>query len=213
MIRQEPAVSILLPAYDAEATLAACLRSVQRQTDGDWECIVVDDGSSDGTAALAARFAARDPQIRLERRSRQGLVAALNHGLTLCRADLVARMDADDVMLRRRVELQRRALESNPHDAAVGCHVRMFPRAILRDGSRNYEAWLNGLRSPDEIHRDLFVECPVAHPALMIRRSCLERLGGYRDMGWPEDYDLLLRLAAAGLRIDTVLAWGTAEVG
>jgi hypothetical protein len=77
--------------------------------------------------------------------------------------------------------------------------VRCFPRAALGAGMRAYEAWLASVDSPERVRREAFVECPVAHPTLAIRAELL-RAFGYRDRGWPEDYDLLLRLLEAGHR-------------
>lgn len=205
-----PRVSILLPAFDAEPWLPACLKSVARQTLADFECIVVDDGSRDGSLALAAAFAARDARFRVVETPHRGLVAALNEGLAHCRAPLVARMDADDVMHRERLAAQLSALDADPQLAAVGCRVRLFPRRALGEGMRAYERWLSGIVSPEDVRREAFVECPVAHPALVARAPLLRALG-YRDRGWPEDYDLVLRLLARGERIGVVprrlLAW------
>ncbi|MCL4814529.1 MAG: glycosyltransferase family 2 protein, partial [Vicinamibacteraceae bacterium] len=203
-------VSVLVPARNAAATLDACLASLARQTLSAWHCVVVDDGSTDETAAVAARWARADARIGLVRQPHRGLVAALNTGLAHGRAPLVARMDADDLMRRDRLERQVAALEANPAWAAVTSGVRLFPRAQLRPYRREYEAWLNGLTTPDAIRRDAFIECPVAHPALMARREAFEAFS-YRDMGWPEDYDLVLRWLAAGLVVGTVprrlVAW------
>lgn len=194
---QAPVVSILLPALNAAATLPVCLRSVQRQTETRWECVLVDDGSSDDTGACAARLAAADDRIVVVRTSHGGLVAALRAGLARCRGRFVARMDADDVMARRRLAVQVQMLEARPTLAAVGCHVRLFPRGALREGWRAYERWLNAIAEPADVRANAFVECPVAHPTLMVRREVLAAFG-YRDCGWPEDYDLVLRLLAAG---------------
>ena len=205
-----PEVSILLPAYNAGATLDACLRSVARQTFPRWECIVVDDGSEDGTRAVAERFAAHDERFRVVATAHQGLVAALGTGLERCLGRMVARMDADDVMHRERLAAQLRALDAEPALAAVGCHVRLFPRRELSDGLRAYERWLDGIASPRRVRAEAFVECPVAHPTLMVRTDVL-RAAGYRDEHWPEDYDLVLRLLGQGREIGVVprrlLAW------
>src|SRR5205823_5237839 len=146
-----PEVAILLPAHDAEATLEVCLRSVARQSELRWECIVVDDGSTDGTRAVAERFAARDGRFRVVAAPHRGLVAALNAGLERCRGRVVARMDADDVMHPERLAAQLRALDAAPGLAAVGCHVRLFPRARLTDGLRAYERWLDSIDSPRRV--------------------------------------------------------------
>jgi glycosyltransferase involved in cell wall biosynthesis len=202
-------VSVLLPAWNAAATIDACLDSLRRQTLADWECVVVDDGSSDATAAIVTSAAGRDGRIRLISRGRCGLVSALNEGLTHCRAPLVARMDADDVMHRERLAAQVEALDRDPHLSAVGCHVRIFPRDTMSPRLREYEAWVNSVCSADDLVREAFVECPIAHPALMMRRAMVDLR--YCDQQWPEDYDLVLRALASGLRIGMVprrlLAW------
>ena len=203
-----PRVSILLPAYQAAATLPACLRSLARQTETRWECVLVDDGSTDDTDTVAR--AAADPRVRVVTRPHGGLVAALTTGLAECRAPIVARMDADDVMHRDRLAAQLAALERTPELAAVGSWVRVFPRHAMTDGMRAYEGWLNGIDAPARVRAEAFVESPIVHPTLTIRRDVLRTLG-YRDAGWPEDYDLVLRLLAAGHALAVVprrlLAW------
>ncbi len=206
----EPIVSVLLPVRDAERTLAAALRSVTRQTEERFECVVVDDGSADGSIEIARRFAAEDERFRVIERRAEGLVPALNAGLEACRGRFVARMDADDVMHRCRLAQQRDALEEDAGLAAVGCHVRLFPDGEVGDGMREYQAWLNGFRGEAELRRDAFVECPLAHPTWFGRRAWFEA-HRYRDRGWPEDYDLFLRALARGDRLGVVpepfLAW------
>jgi glycosyltransferase involved in cell wall biosynthesis len=196
-------ISVLLPAYDAAATLPAALASVARQRDADWECVVVDDGSRDETLAIARAFAARDPRFVVVGAPHEGIVAALNRGLARCRGALVARMDADDWMHRDRLAAQRAALAHDPRLAAVGTHVRLFPRRALGAGLRRYEQWLNGIASSSRVRAEAFVECPVAHPTLLLRRTVLDALR-YRDAGWPEDYDLVLRLLAHGHEVGVV---------
>jgi len=194
-----PRVSILLPVYQAEATLGACLESIARQTERDFECIIVDDGSRDASLSISKP----DARFRLLAEPHRGLVATLNRGLSECRAPVVARMDADDLMHRDRLRLQLAALEQDAALCGVGSHVRIFPRADLSDGRRAYERWLNHLDSAEALARDAFIECPIAHPTLAIRTAALRRFG-YRDMPWPEDYDLVLRLLAAGERLSVV---------
>ena len=205
-----PHVSVLLPVRDASATLAASLRSVARQTLRELECVVVDDGSRDASLAIARRHAERDPRFRAIAQPALGLVPALANGLAECRAPLVARHDADDCMHRDRLALQVGALASSSGLAGVGCHVRLFPRSALGPGMRAYESWLASVRTPQDVRREAFVECPLAHPTLVLRREVLLE-HAYRDLGWPEDYDLVLRLLGAGHELGVVprrlLAW------
>jgi glycosyltransferase involved in cell wall biosynthesis len=205
-----PLVSVLLPVWNAQATLASCLRSIQRQTESRWQCVIVDDGSQDDSLAWARWFAEQDARFVVIPTPHQGLVAALNTGLASCQGRFVARMDADDCMHRQRLAAQVCALSVQPELAAVGCHVRCFPRQHLQHGWRAYERWLNSISTAESVRREAFVECPIAHPTLLIRREVLTALG-YRDCGWPEDYDLLLRLLTQGQAVGVVprrlLSW------
>jgi glycosyltransferase involved in cell wall biosynthesis len=198
-----PLVSILLPAFNASSTLPVCLRSIERQREPRWECVLVDDGSGDDTLACANAHAARDRRFVVVARRHAGLVAALNAGLEHCRGRYIARMDADDVMHSQRLAAQVAGLDSAPELVGVGSHVRVWPRHHLQAGWREYERWLNHIDSAQQVHAEAFVECPVVHPTLMMRRDILLRFG-YRDCDWPEDYDLLLRLLAAGHDIGVV---------
>lgn len=198
-----PSVSVLLPVFNARGTLEAALESLRRQSDPSWECVAVDDGSTDGSGELLTALAATDARLRVVRLAHGGIVAALGAGLEHCRAPYIARFDADDLMQRRRLELQRAALDAAPELAGVGCHVRFFPRAGMTDGLRDYEAWLCSIASEQDVRREAFVECPLAHPTLMLRREVL-RASGYRDRGWPEDYDLVLRLLGGGQQLGVV---------
>lgn len=197
-----PLASVLLPVHDAASTLVSCLESIRRQTEPRFEVLVVDDGSSDATGAISRRFAAADPRFRVITRPHEGLVATLNAGLEHARGDVIVRMDGDDIMRKDRLAAQLAAL-ADPSLSAVGAHVRFFPRSRMTQGLRAYEAWLNGMRSRDDVRREAFVECPIAHPTLAIRTRVLAELR-YRDMGWPEDYDLVLRLLAAGHELAVV---------
>ncbi|NIM02349.1 MAG: glycosyltransferase [Acidobacteria bacterium] len=198
-----PAVSILLPVFNAADTLESCLESIRGQTLRDWECIVVDDGSTDGSGERIGSVAVSDDRFVLVRHDHSGLIPTLNAGIDRCRGELVARMDADDRMHRERLALQMQALKADPTLDLVGSHVRSFPRSSLGAGSLEYEAWLNAMRTPEDVHRERFIECPLAHPTWMLRRSVLERLR-YRDRGWPEDYDLILRVLRDGPRAGSV---------
>lgn len=206
-----PRVSVLMPVRNEERYLRAALDSLFRQTFADWELIAVDDGSSDGTAAILTEAARRDHRVKVIRRAGGGLTAALNTGLAACHAPLLARLDGDDICHPRRLELQAAYLDEHPDIGLVACTFRHFPRSGIKQGMIEYEAWQNSLSDHTRIIGDLFVESPFVHPGIMTRRTVMEKLGGYQDRGWPEDYDLWLRMAAAGVRFarlpQTLLFW------
>lgn len=199
----DPLISILMPVRNAASTLPAALASVRQQTEPRFECVAVDDGSDDRSLELLREQAARDPRFRIVSMPPAGIVTALTAGLELCRGRYVARMDADDLMHKSRLARQLVALEADPGLAGVGCHVRLFPRRRLSAGRRAYEAWLCSLCSDADVVRDAFVECPLAHPSWFLQRE-LFAAHGYVDRGWPEDYDLVLRLLGAGCRLGVV---------
>lgn len=210
-----PKISVLLPCRNAARFLPECIASLEAQTEPRFEALVLDDGSTDGTSAILGAWAERDARVRRVERVGEGLVAALGALAARARAPLLARMDADDVAHPPRLERQAALLERRPDVTACGTRVRYVPRAELGSGGRRYETWLNGLTEPDELARDLFVECPIAHPTLVIRRRAFEEVGGYRELDGPEDYDLVLRLAVAGYGLanvpDVLLDWRLGE--
>ena len=196
-----PRISILLPARNAERTLPAALRSIARQTFRDWELVAVDDGSSDGTRALLERSGAKVLST-----SGVGLVEALRRAAEVATAPLLARMDADDLMHPRRLELQVEGMEKLDVLAS-----RVRTHGTSAEGMRRYVAWQNGLLTHDGIAGSMFIESPLVHPSVLMRRTSFDRAGGYRDAGWAEDYDLWHRLRESGARFgkrpETLLAW------
>ncbi len=97
----------------------------------------------------------------------------------------------------------------------AGPESPIFPGSTVRDGALRYESWINGLSTHEALVRDLFVECPIPHPTFLLRADVVDLVGGYRDRGWPEDYDLVLRLWEGGGRFGKVpeplLRWREGE--
>lgn len=156
--------------------------------------MVVDDGSAEPVRAPGA-CVVRQPAL--------GVAAALRRACAEARGRYLARMDADDLALPERLAVQVGVLEAEGLDAVGG--------RVEAEGRRRYEAWVNSLVTVEAARRDVFVECPLPHPTLLVRREALEAAGGYREVAWPEDYDLVLRLWARGARFrnveQVVLRW------
>ena len=189
-------VSVVMPVRDAAGTLEAALSSVLQSRGVELELICIDDGSEDESGKLLDLAAAREPRLRVLHTGALGIVSALNTGLDRAAAPLVARMDADDEMLPERLVAQAAYLAGTPEVALVGCQVECFRAGGLGEGYRLYAEWVNGLVKPDEIERQVFIECPIPHPTWMFRRDLICGLGGYRD--WPEDLGLLYRVLETG---------------
>jgi glycosyltransferase involved in cell wall biosynthesis len=203
-----PTISVILPVRDGGPYLGEAVGSVFASSFRDLELIVVDDHSSDDAVE---RLDPGDPRLQVMKNPGQGLCAALNFGLAKARAPFVARMDADDVSLPHRFRDQLDYLERNPEVDICGGRVEIFSDRPLAGGYRRYQDWLNRCATPDEIRRQIFIESPIPHPTAVFRRAAIERLGGYREPDWPEDYDMFLRADAAGMRMGKpaaiVLKW------
>ena len=197
-------MSVLVPVRDGEAHLDEALRSLAEQTHEDLEVVVVDDGSRDASGDIAREWALRDRRFRVLHQEPLGFVGASVRACAEARGRYIAAIGADDVARPRRLEVQLAAVEQEGLDACGG-GVTYFPHAT--DGLRRYERWLNSLTTVEAARRDVFVECPIGHPALFARADAV----AYRFVDWPEDYDLVLRLWAAGGRFrnveEPVLDW------
>jgi glycosyltransferase involved in cell wall biosynthesis len=195
-----PAASVILPCHNAAATIDETLESLARQTLADFEVIAVNDGSTDATGERLTAWAARDSRFRVFSQPHGGVVAAANAALERASAPFIARMDSDDRAHPQRLEKQVACLRAHPDVAVVGSWVRAFHEDGVREGYRIYIEWLNSLVTDADIRREIFVESPLANPSTMLRREWFERMGGYHDYGWPEDYDLWLRMYLAGAK-------------
>jgi glycosyltransferase involved in cell wall biosynthesis len=198
-----PLISIILPFRNAAATLAVAVDSIRSQTLREWELLLWDDGSTDTSRPMAETLAEHDGRIRVLGGTHVGIVEALRQACAAATGDYLARMDADDIAHPDRLEAQLAYMESNPHVAVCGTQVRVYGPAT-RVGQRRYIRWLNETVSEPDILRELFIECPLPHPTFFLRRSAYEAIDGYLDLGWPEDYDLILRLFQAGFGIGKV---------
>ena len=188
----QPQVSVVLPVWNGERYLKESIDSILAQDFPDFELIIVDDGSTDKTGEIIARFAG-DPRVRVHRQENQGLVAALNAGLELSRADLIARLDADDIALPRRLSLQLAYLHRNPDVMAVGSAVELMDADGRTLGIRRYPT------GKAMATRGLLDGCTLAHPAVMMRKAAVKEVGAYRAcFRHAEDYDLWLRLTELG---------------
>ena len=188
--------------HDAEETLPGALGSIATQTLTDHEVILVLNGVTDDSTAIARAVAARDPRVRLLELPDPDLVGALNAGLQACRAPLVARFDADDLMMPTRLRDQLAHLTEQPDltlvTSAVTCTAIGAPHP--GPGMLRHVAWLNRLTTHEAMRAGRFIDAPVAHPAVTFRRDAILSAGAYRRGDFPEDHDLWLRLFEAGHR-------------
>lgn len=188
-----PLVSVVINAYKVEAYLAECLDSVLAQTFGDYEVIVVDDGSPDATARIADDYARRDGRFRVLRNERNmGIPATINRALAASRGELIAKLDADDVALPERFERQVAFMRAKPAVVMVGCWWER-----IDDEGRSLGAqrpW----PSNERLARQMLKRCVLNHTGVMMRGDVVRRLGYREFFRYAHDYDLFLRLIDEG---------------
>lgn len=195
-----PLVSVLLPFHNAAETIGECIDSILAQSLLEFEIIAVNDFSNDASLQILQSY--RDQRIRVIDNSERGLVPALNTGLAHCRAALVARMDADDLMYTNRLKKQYQYLRRHHDVVLVATRARKFPEASVRNGYREYMRWQNSVLNSADVHNQIYIESPFAHPSVMYRRDSVIAAGAYRRGGFPEDYELWLRLFQYGYRME-----------
>lgn len=188
----EPRISVAMSVYNSARFLAEAIESILGQTFGDFEFLIVDDGSSDGSAAIIDDYARRDSRIRAIHQPNAGLVASLNRMIANARAPMIARMDGDDVSLPARFEKQVAFLDANPDYGVVGTATHDID--VLGRMKRNHDfhpADHPGFQEAVRAGRPL-----LCHPSAMMRSEVVRAAGGYRSaFAHCEDYDLWLRLS------------------
>ncbi len=189
-----PLVSVFLPAYNAEAYLARTLASVSRQTYANLEIVVVDDGSTDGTADIIAEAARLDDRVRSFPGPHRGTAAARNFGAARATGDLLAPCDADDLWHPEKVERQVRALlAASPGTGVVYC----WTDGIDNEDRVIFPAWKNARAHGNVFHEMVADSLPGCGSVPLIRRRFFEEVGGYPEASAPnDDWPLFTALSA-----------------
>lgn len=189
---EKPTVSIIIPARNAEATIAETLKSVLAQTYPHWEAIIVDDGSSDGTVEIVRKISQKDGRIRFVSRSPTGVSSARNAGVELSSSEWLLFLDADDLILPGHLKRMAEEIQANPTLDAVSCAWGRIDNEGTCVGEFNQEA-------PVELFPVLTRYCTFAIHSCLVRKCLVQEVGGF-DTGLSicEDWDLWQRIARKG---------------
>jgi glycosyltransferase involved in cell wall biosynthesis len=190
----KPAISVAMSVYNGERFLPLAIESVLAQTFSDFELLILDDGSRDGSAQIIRHYAATDARIRPILRENRGLIASLNELLVEAQAPLVARMDADDICRPERFARQVEFLRQNADYGVVGTwseDIGEHGEALVRSGADHpltHEDMIVAIENGEQL---------ICHPAVMFRREVVLAVGGYHAaFRHCEDLDLWLRLSS-----------------
>lgn len=191
----QPLVSIIMGAYNEEKTLSKCIDSIFAQTYSNWEFIVCNDCSQDHTEEILNEYAIKDSRIRVLNNDKNlRLAESLNRCLEVANGKYIARMDADDISLPKRIEAQIEYLESHSEIDCVGCGMIVFDENGER-GIRRY---------PKIVRKEVLLKMtPFAHPTIMMRKEVYDELNGYtvaKDTMRAEDIDLWIRFFEKGFK-------------
>ena len=186
----QPLVSVMMNCYNGEKFLTDAVESILNQSYSDFEFIIINDGSTDSSSKILNKYAAHDPRIVLIEQENKGLITALNLGLKIAKAPLIARMDADDIAHKDRFKIQKSFMDTHPEIAVVGTNITLIDEnnKTIRDSiyprqGKPMDAFIYEMGSP------------VAHPSVMMRKDIVLSIGGYREAyKHAEDYDLWLRI-------------------
>jgi glycosyltransferase involved in cell wall biosynthesis len=184
----DPRVTVLMSVYNGEQYLAEAVNSLLDQTFTDFEFVVIDDGSTDGTRDMLRCYT--DPRIRVFEQSNIGLTRSLNRGISLARGQYIARMDHDDLSMPDRLARQVSFLDAYPEVGIVGTACR------IRDEIKGLE-WEPPVHTSDEeLRRNLVRGNPFIHTSVMMRKALLDMAGGYDESySFAQDYALWIQLA------------------
>lgn len=191
-----PRFSVITPAYNAERTLRRCIDSVRSQTLGEWEHVIVDDGSFDGSLSIAEEIAREDDRLQVERQKNAGAALARNRGVAVARGEWLIFLDADDALEPGYLERVGAAIDSMPDVDVVGCNgTRTYP-----NGSQTPAFPSNPSVPVREISLEDHIMASQLTVTAAVRRAVVDAAGGFRDT-YAEDYDLWLRVLASGARV------------
>ncbi len=211
MIKNTPKVSVILPFFNADSSLSRAIESIASQSLKNFECILINNNSTDKSVEIAKSWTEKDKRFILIHEKNQGVAFASNAGSEKAQGKYIARMDADDWSYPNRLELQSDFLDVNPHYGAISGLVEYVSHSENTKGFANYVDWVNSIQSYSEILNNRFVELPIVNPTAMWRKDVAEKHGMYKQGDFPEDYEMWLRWLNEGVKIkklsETVLKW------
>ena len=196
-----PAVSIIVPVRNEERHLRECLSSISGQSFADWEAIVVDDHSTDRTAAIALAFSDKDLRFRYITNRGRGIIAALDTAVACCSGTWITRMDGDDRMPLQKLRTLHQALKDHPKNTIAVGRVEYFADTPVSPGYKAYENWLNERVTQDDHWDHLFRECVIPSCGWMMHRESFLATFVPGELQYPEDYHLCFHWYRAGYRI------------
>jgi len=193
-----------MPYKNAAEWISECLISIQNQSFENWEVIGVNDSSTDESEYIFLEFQKNDLRLKTFQNPGKGIISALNFGFHQSKGKYVSRMDADDLMPEKRLEQMRNLLLDFPEKTVVTGLVQYFSDQPISAGYQSYESWINDINLRGIQHQNIYRECVIASPNWLTSREVIDSIGGFENLNYPEDYDLVLKWYDQGLNFKVV---------
>ncbi|MCB9197308.1 MAG: glycosyltransferase [Flavobacteriales bacterium] len=197
-------ISIITPFYNPGKFLEPCILSILDQTYQNWELILVNDQSTDESPKIAQHYSSIDSRIIYFHNTEKGLIQALKLAYNQSTGSFLTRMDADDLMTPKRLELMLQELTKHKEGFVCIGNVKYFSEAELGQGYIIYERWLNKLTNNRNNFSEIYRECTIPSPNFLIYRDDFDKIGAFEPDQYPEDYDLAFRMYQKRLKICSV---------
>ncbi len=192
-----PKISIIMSVYNGEDYLAEAVESVLQQTMKEFELIVINDCSTDGTGEILDRYAKKDERVKVYTNEENlRLPSSLNKGMEYATGKYIARMDADDICLPKRLERQYRFMEENPDVALSSCRFMTLKNGVVASGG------CGGKTDGESVKALLFVTNPILHPGIIAKAEVIKRLGYDKNFTCSEDMELWTRFIMNGYKVE-----------
>jgi glycosyltransferase involved in cell wall biosynthesis len=189
-----------MPVKNTAPFLDECLTSIINQTFSNWELLAVNDNSADNSFETLSGFSQKDKRIKVFNTDGNGIIDALKLAYSKSSGDYISRMDSDDVMQPKKLELMVENLQGNGVGYIALGLVKYFSKDGIGEGFSRYETWLNGLTKQGNNFNELYKECVIPSPCWLVGRADFEKCGGFNSEIYPEDYDLVFRFYQYGLK-------------
>ncbi|OEK05005.1 glycosyltransferase family 2 protein [Roseivirga misakiensis] len=197
-------VSLIMPIKNLGRYVKETIESASSQTYQNWELIIINDQSTDDTAQIVRELAQQEKRVKLVENDGNGIIPALQKGLGLAQGSFISRIDGDDIMPKDRLELMVNLILGSETKTVVTGKVKYFSDSPISDGYIQYEDWLNERVIQADHWSWIYRECVIASPNWMVRKADLEAIGGFTNLNYPEDFDLVLRWYQQGFTVKSI---------
>lgn len=196
----QPLISILTPFKNTESYLAECLDSILKQTYKNWELLIIDDGSTDNSYNIVAKYAQLDNRIKLFKNTGNGIIEALRLAFKNSKGNYITRMDSDDVMHKQKLDVMLTSLQTHGKKHVAVGQVKYFSKEGISNGYKRYEQWLNTLTATASNYSEIYKECSIPSPCWMLHKEDVIACDAFNPNRYPEDYDLTFRFYKHGFK-------------